>query len=133
MKPKSLFPYLVIVLGAVALFAVIPAGHGLADANVPTVTNTPEPQPTATLTLTASPQPQIEATSTPTNISVIATDASNSAFFSTPGPPPSSVTGGLSLLNRFLLVFLAIVTVVVMGVIVYAIYYRTQRESLTDR
>ena len=124
---------LIMAILVVVLFAAFPAGKMLADANFPTETNTPEPQPTATLTLTASPQPQIEATAFPTNVQVIATDAPDSALFATPGPPPTSVTGGLSLLNRLLLVLLAIVTVVVMGVIVYAIYYRTRREGLEDR
>jgi hypothetical protein len=129
----SRFHCLIVVLVAMVVFTAFPAGKMLADANVPTETPTSEPQPTATITLTASPQPQIEATAFPTNVQVIATDALDSALFATPGPPPTSVTGGLSLLNRLLLVLLAIVTVVVMGVIVYAIYYRTRREGLEDR
>jgi len=125
--------YLLMTLLVIVLFTAFPAGKMLADANYPTETPTSEPQPTATYTLTASPQPQIEATAFPTNVQLIATDEPNSAFFATPGPPPTSVTGGLSLLNRLLLVLLAIVTVVVMGVIVYAVYYRTRREGLEDR
>ncbi|HBY08794.1 MAG TPA: hypothetical protein DEH22_13815 [Chloroflexi bacterium] len=111
---------LLLVLSLIILSAILPLGIARADANAPTETLTPEP------THTSAPP---EATQVPTNAPAVATEAPLNPAFATPIPvPPTSILGGLSLLNRILLVILAVITVIVMGVIAYAIFDRTRRE-----
>jgi hypothetical protein len=114
----------VLFLGLLVLIMLFPSGQGFADANLPTITPTSEP--TATQQQNGQGQGDVP-TSTP--VPVQPSTVPELPAMATSVPPPTSVTGGLSLLNRILLVILAVVTVGVMGVIVYAIYYRTRREG----
>lgn len=134
MQGKSFWPFRILMLGLLFIFGVlgmllVSFDAGLADANVPTQTNTPPPA-TATSVPTDTPIPP-QPSDTP--VPVAPTDNPNSLLPATLPPAPTPVTGGLSLLNRILLVILAVSTVVVVALIVYAIYYRTRREGLEDR
>jgi hypothetical protein len=52
----------------------------------------------------------------------------------TPIPLPTAApSGGLSSLNRILLVCLSVVTVLVIGVIVYLVYHQTRGGGSGDR
>jgi hypothetical protein len=133
MKTKLFGPYRTLMLGLLSLFVALgmvlaSADSGLADANAPTETNTPEPSATSAPTDTPVP-PQPSDTPAP----AAPTDDPNSLLAATLPPAPTPITGGLSLLNRILLVILAVTTVIVMALIAYAIYYRTRREDLEDR
>jgi hypothetical protein len=123
-KRYPLHILILLILGLLLLIFLLPSGEGSADANLPTITPTSEPTATAQ---TDNGQP-LEATAT-LAAPVFPTTAPDNPLMATQPPPPTSVTGGLSLLNRILLMVLAVVTVGVMGVIVYAIYYRTRREG----
>ena len=131
MRKKSFWPYRIMIgsfalLGALGML-LLSVNAVQADANVPTETNTPEPTATSASTDTPVPQPS------DTPVPAAPTDDPNSLLAATLPPAPTPVTGGLSLLNRILLVILAVTTVIVMALIVYAIYYRTRREGLEDR
>ena len=133
MKSKLCLSHLPYKLFAMIVFIailLIPTNCVLADANPPpTATNTPEVPPTE------APIPEPSNTPLPTNTPIpILTNTPESILDDAPDvavPPPAS--NGLSLFNRALLVLLAIATVIVMGIIVYAIYYRTRGEGLDER
>jgi len=133
MKTKSLLPARAYYSAIAALFflvmvLLVPNTKGLADSNAPTVTNTPEPANTNT------PVPPTNTVS-PTDTAVpLDTLPPENILGATPIPLPTSVpSGGLSPLNRMLLVCLSVVTVLVIGVIVYLVYYQTRGGSLGDR
>ena len=115
---------ILLILGLLLLIFLLPTGEGSADANLPTITPTSEPTATEQVDNGQSAATATLAPVFPTN----APDTDNSLMVTQP-PPPTSVTGGLSLLNRILLLVLAVVTGGVMGVSVYAIYYRTRQEG----
>jgi hypothetical protein len=126
------YSFVALVLLALLMGLSIPIDSALADANVPTETNTPAPTETSTPQPTdippaalpqASDTPIIFPTSTPGELD-------GEAAFATPLPPPDS--GGLSTIDRLLLMILAVAVVVVIGVIVYLVYYQT-RGGVGDR
>jgi len=133
MKTKSLLHARAYYLAIAALLflvmvLLVPNIRGSADSNAPTVTNTPEP------TNTNTPVPPTNTVS-PTDTAVpLDTLPPENILGATPIPLPTSVPrGGLSPLNRMLLVCLSVVTVLVIGVIVYLVYYQTRGGGLSDR
>lgn len=110
------------------IFILLSSTAVFADSNAPTVTNTPEPS----ITNTPAP-PTDEVLPTETAIP-LATLPPESILGATPLPLPTAApSGGLSSLNRILLVCLSVVTVLVIGVIVYLVYYQTRGGGLNDR
>ena len=141
MKMKSLQPdstpscsckRLILTLLAVALILLIPSGGTLADSNVPTVTNTPE----ATATPTSKPPtmtpeaPDIAATNTP--VPIIPTEVTDDAGAIDIATPLPDNAGGLSTIDRILLMLLAVAVVIIIGVIVYVFIHQT-RGGLGER
>jgi len=136
MKKKSLWksgPYkrLILALLFLALFLLIPGTETRADSNAPTVTNTPEatntpiPEPP-----TQTPAAPVEPTNTPFTIPPTEIDENQGAIAI--ATPPPGTSGGLSTINRILLVVLGISVVVIIGVIVY-IFINQARDGLGER
>jgi hypothetical protein len=126
--PVSVFYLTIIVLFLIGMVLLLPTGLAFADSNAPTVTNTPEP------TSTNTPVPPTQE-NPPTETAIpLATLPPEGALGSTSIPIPTAAPrGGLSPLNRMLLVCLSVVTVLVIGVIVYLVYYQTRGGGLGDR
>ena len=131
MKTKSLFiaccyTLAILVFLAIATILFAPTVEVFADSNAPTETYTPEP------TNTNTPAPPTEA-APPTDTAIpLATNPPEGILAATPMPLPTVEPngGGLSPLNRMLLVCLSVVTVLVIGVIVYLVYYQTRGGGL---
>jgi hypothetical protein len=133
MKTKSHLPARVCYLAIIAFLALMmvllaPNTGGLADSNAPTVTNTPEPTNTNT---SVPPTNAVSPTDTAVPLNTLPPE---NILGATSIPLPTAVPrGGLSPLNRFLLVCLSVVTVLIIGVIVYLVYYQTRGGGLGDR
>lgn len=131
-RPDDLSPTphipLIVLLLLLVLILLIPSGGVLADSNAPTVTNTPEP----TDPPTAIPDPPTQtldvpvfATSTP--IPIFPTEIQdNTGMMNVVTPQPPDNGGGLSTLNRILLMVLGITVVIIVGVIVYIFINQTR-------
>ena len=119
---------IILALVAIALIVLVPSGEVFADSNAPTVTNTPEP------TNTPTPVPPTQEVP-PTETAVpLATQEPDNIMGATAIPLPTpELSSGLSTINRILLVILAIATVLIIGVIVYLVYYQTRGGGLSDR
>jgi hypothetical protein len=122
------FYFAMIVMFLLGIVLWLPATAVLADSNAPTETNTPEP------TSTNTPIPPTEEVS-PTDTAIpMDTQSPDNILGATPIPLPTAApSGGLSPLNRVLLVCLSVVTVLVIGVIVYLVYYQTRGSGLGER
>jgi hypothetical protein len=123
--------HLIFALFILLLFFVIPNAETQADSNAPTITNTPEP------TDTPIPEPPTEtpaATAEPTwtPLAILPTEIDDNIGAISIATPPASNGGGLSTLNRILLVTLGVAVVVVVGVIVY-IFINQTRSGLGER
>ena len=136
MKKKSLWksgPYkrLILTFLFLALFLLIPGTGTLADSNAPTVTNTPEatntpiPEPP-----TQTPAAPVEPTNTP--FAILSTEVDDNQGVIAIATPPPGTSGGLSTINRILLVVLGISVVVIIGVIAY-IFINQARGGLGER
>lgn len=128
---RHLRPILIFLV--LAFFLLIPSGVMLADSNAPTVTFTPEPTNTPTQQPPTQTQPPLpEATNT--SIPVIATETDESSgAIAIITPKPENSSGGMSTLNRFLLVVLGVTVVIVIGVIVYIFINQTRGGGLGAR
>ncbi len=129
--PSGIHQRLILTLLFLVLFLLIPGTETLADSNVPTITNTPE----ATNTLipeqpTQTPAAPVESTNTPYPILPTEVDDNQGAIAI--ATPPPGTAGGLSTLNRILLMVLGISVVIIVGVIVY-IFINQTRSGLGDR
>jgi hypothetical protein len=121
----------IFVMLVLALFLLIPSGDMLADSNAPTVTNTPAVTDTPIPELpTETPATGAAATNTPFLILPTEVDEGQGAIAI--ATPPSGSTGGLSTINRILLMILGISVVVIVGVIVY-IFINQTRGGLGER
>jgi len=135
-SPTSVvFQCFALVLLVVLLALSVPQYHARADANPPTETNTPAPTETETPQPTNTSPPE-GSEATDTAVPIFPTNTPNNAG---PESQPTSIpvppsNGGLSTLDRILLVLLAFAVVIVIGVIVYLVYYQTRGEGgLDDR
>ena len=129
-QPSGTFHRLIWAILVLALFFLIPSGGMLADSNAPTVTNTPEATNTPIPELpTQTPESAAAATNTPSLI--IPTESDDRGAIAIATPPPGSA-GGLTTLNRILLMLLGVTVVVVVGVIVY-IFINQTRGGLGER
>ncbi len=129
-KLPSHYPFyglMILALIVTALIVFIPNGGVFADSNVPTVTNSPEP--------TDTPIPDTPTQGPPTETpDPYPQDDLDNIMGATPVPPSTSESsGGFSTINRILMVCLAVVSVLVVGMIVYLVYRQTRGGSLDDR
>lgn len=125
--PPRSYALLVLVLLAVWIILLTPTTDVFADSNVPTVTNSPVP------TDTPIPDTPTQEPPTETPYPYPPDDQNNIQMATVVPPPPSEPSGGLSTLNRFLLVCLSVVTVLVVGMIVYLVFNQTRGGGLGDR
>ena len=130
-RPSGLYKLLILPMLLLALFLAIPSAEMLADSNAPTITNTPQatdtPVPEAPTQTQAAP-----AVATDTPILILPTEGDNSAGAIAIATPPPGSTGGLSTINRILLMILGISVVLVVGVVVY-IFINQTRGGLGER
>ena len=118
-----IFPgLLILVIAVMAGIYLHPQGVVLADSNVPTITPSPEP------TVTNTPVPETPTQTPPTQTpDPYPGDDQNGFLLATAVPrPPENATSSLSLINRLLLVCLSVVTVLVIGMIVYLVFNQTR-------
>lgn len=120
-----IFGLMILAFCLTTMLVSIPSGGVFADANQPTIE--PSPVPTET------PIPDTPTQASPSETPYPYPSNGNEGLAGAVETPVSKPEGGLSTINRILLVSLAIVTVLVIGVIVYLLYNQTRGGSLEDR
>ena len=120
------FGLMIFALCILALVVLIPGGGGFADSNEPTVTNSPVPTDTP---IPDSPTPGPPSETPYPN----PPDGQNNIQMATAIPPASKPNGGLSTIDRILLVCIAVATILAIGVIVYLLYEQTRSGGIDNR
>ena len=122
----SLFKLLILALCLTGILILLPSGGVFADSNLPTVTPSPEPTETP---IPDSPTPAPpSATPYPPPV-----EQDNPIIGPTEVPSSSWLGGDLTTTDRILLVCISVVSVLVVGMIVYLVFNQTRQNGLGDR